>query len=349
MKRATTTRLPPEVGWHYLRAAGDEYDAVQRARIRAGNRQDAFQRNAGDALDERHKSMAEMLGVDIAGQLQGLEDDVARALRRVYRKVVPDVIVQWQQAQLGVGDLQFARLLGHLGHPRIAEPSHWEGTGSDRILVAEEPFERTVSQLVAYCGRTGDPMRRKRVGMSAEEAFGGGKPVLKMLTFLIAEAMVKAGVRKLGEPNDSVRYDIEARKAISPWGQMYLDLRREHFERLDWTPGHQHSAALHRIAKELVKELWRVAGEDPALPELRAQIAETGVSVLSTSPNARSTPPSQHKLVAGPGHRSGDTHHEPAGAGHPSTAAAASRDASTPISTATPPPQPRRLVRKRTS
>lgn len=324
MKRAIT-KLPPEVGWQILRAVGDEYDHLQDARKRAGNRQGALTRKSEQALHDHGMSMAELLDVDITARLLELEKDVDRALRRTYRQTVPNCIIEWQEAQTGVGDLQLARLLGHMGHPRIAQPYRWVGAGAHRHLVADEPFERTVSQLVAYCGRTGDPLRRKRVGMSAEEAFGGGKPALKMITYLIAESVKQSGVRKIGEPDDSVRYDVEARKAISPWGQRYLDLRREHQERLDWSPKHQDQAALHRIAKELVKQLWAVAGDDPALPELRAQI------------------------VIGPGRTLTDTRLPSAGADHNSTAAATSTSTTTPKRRTTPPPQPRRLVRKRSS
>ena len=63
----------------------------------------------------------ERLGVDVTGRLAELENDVGKALRRTYKQAAPDVIIEWQQEQLGLGDLQLAWLLGHLGHPRIAK------------------------------------------------------------------------------------------------------------------------------------------------------------------------------------------------------------------------------------
>jgi hypothetical protein len=245
-RHAKPTEGPPggqvTSGWRILRAVAEEYDALQGYRIAAGNR-------------ARYAEVTELN--DLSARTEGIEHSLGILLTRTYRQVVPAEIRAWQRAQLGIGELQLARLLGHLGHPRIATPHHWEGTGSDRELVDDEPYERTVGQLWAYCGRTGE--RRAAKGMSAEEAAQLGKPLLKMLTHLIAEAMIKAGVRQTSKPNDADDYDLDARTAISPWGRLYLDQRKINAERLDWSRGHQHNAARHRVAKEMLKQLWLVS------------------------------------------------------------------------------------------
>lgn len=182
-------------GWRILRAVAEEYDALQMYRIAAGNR-------------TSHASASVVELTDIAARTKLIEDELGKVLARTYRQMVPKAIRDWQKEQAGIGELQLARLLGHLGHPRIATPFHWVGEGAERTLVADEPFERTVSQLVAYCGRTGG--RAKRKGMTADEAMGLGKPRLRMITHLIAEGMIKAGVRQTYEPDDRVVYDHDA-------------------------------------------------------------------------------------------------------------------------------------------
>lgn len=238
---------PPDeeaIDWPHLRAVAEEYDALQGYRIAAANR-----------ASHLSESVLELNG--IAQRTKEIEDDLGKVLERTYRQVVPVEIRAWQKAQAGIGELQMARLLGHLGHPRTATPFHWEGEGKNRVLIQDPPFERGVGQLWAYCGRTGDPERRKRKGMSADDAMKGGKPMLKMLTHLIAESMIKAGIRKL--PDAPLEFSIETRVAITPWGEKYMEYRKLHAG-FAWTPGHQHNAALHRIAKDMLLGLWVVSG-----------------------------------------------------------------------------------------
>lgn len=230
-------------GWLELRIWAEMFADAQQQRIAATNR-------------------AERGGVDPAvyaaytEALETAEHVCGLALRRCFRRVVPAEIVGWQKNQLGIGEHLMARLLGHLGHPRHATPHHWEGEGSSRVLIADEPYERTVSQLWAYCGH-GDPTRRPRKGMTADEASGCGNPTLKMLVHLNAEACVKAGVRKHeGAP---VKFDPDTRYAISELGEVYLEARRLYAKHDDWSDGHQQNAALRKVGKELLKRLWRVS------------------------------------------------------------------------------------------
>lgn len=67
---------------------------------------------------------------------------------------------------------------------------HWEGEGQSRKLVDDPPYERSISQLWAYCGH-GDPDRQRYMGMDATEAFALGRPKLKMLVHLIAECAIR--------------------------------------------------------------------------------------------------------------------------------------------------------------
>ena len=97
----------------------------------------------------------------------------------------------------------------------------------------------------------------------------------KMRTFLIAEAAVKAGVRKIDDPDDSDGYDLDHRTAVSPHGQVYLDGRAKYADAVhqvecrrcgpsgkpaavgsDLSDGHKHARALRLVAKAILKDLW---------------------------------------------------------------------------------------------
>jgi len=241
-------------GWLELRTWAELYFDTQDARKAANNKARAT--GAADIF------------AGYTANLEQLEHDCKKAMLDCYKRVVPAPIIAWQQSTPGIGEHLLARLLGHLGHPVIARPHHWEGTGAKRVLVADTPYERTVSQLWQYCGH-GDPTRRIKAGMSAEELAAVGSPRLKMITHLLAEACMKAIG---GETSNGV-----VRKR-SPYRDVY-DLRRiETIDRLHaapcvrcgpkgkpapegspWSLAHQNADALRIVGKELLRDLWRVA------------------------------------------------------------------------------------------
>jgi hypothetical protein len=184
------------------------------------------------------------------------------------RRTVPAGVLAWQKAQKGIGEHLLARLLGTIGNPRWREPHHWEGTGSNRILIADEPGPRSISQLWAYCG-AGNPLLVPIAGDAVRQA-ALGNPVAKSLSWNIATACLKAGVRNEGD--DKV--------AISDYGDLYLRARKEYAERehaIDckrcgpsgkpalagspWSKAHQFGAALRKMRKEILRDLWIAAGD----------------------------------------------------------------------------------------
>jgi hypothetical protein len=196
-------------------------------------------------------------------------------MRKCYRRVVPEEIRNWQQAMGGIGEHLLARLLGHLGHPVWATPHHWEGTGSKRVLVADEPFARTVGQLWQYCGH-GAPGRIKK-GATFEELAAMGSPKLKMIVHLISEGIVKAGIRKY--PDAPAEFDPDSRYSITAYGQVYLDVRKTVADKVHtaecvrcgpsgkpaqigspWSAGHKQAHALRMVGKEILRDLWIVSG-----------------------------------------------------------------------------------------
>jgi hypothetical protein len=164
--------------------------------------------------------------------LVALERDLSRALVSLYRSTVPAGVLEWQAQTLGVGEHLLARLLGHLGHPRLATPKHWaqnstirDGEWGDaenpkRMLIDGQPFLRSCSQLLQYCGH--GAAGRRVAGMSQAEAFALGRPECKMLVNRIADSIVKAQVRT--RPTGE-------KYALGELGQLYLDTKARYAER----------------------------------------------------------------------------------------------------------------------
>lgn len=235
-----TGALPNFAAFDTLRLWAESYEDAQSARISCENRM-----LRGNVQPE-----------DFALQLDAIkigEMVCKKAMKGAYRKAAPKGVIAWQKGATGVGEHLLARLLGVVGHPVIATPYHWEGEGSQRELIADLPFERTVSQLWSYCG-TGDAARKRAKGMSANDAMALGSPRAKMLVHLIAEGCIKAGVRKIegveGSPSTATR------TAISEYGKVYLERRDKTAGREDWTDGHRHNDALRIVGKRVLRDLW---------------------------------------------------------------------------------------------
>lgn len=204
------------------------YEDAQKARIQCGNR-------IGSA------SIDPDLTTGPLDALQAAEAEMGKALRAQYRRSVPEPIRRWQTDTRGIGEHMLARLLGIIGHPVIAQPYHWEGEGADRVLVADPPFRRNVAKLWSYCGH-GDPTRKRAKGMTAEAAAGLGNPRAKMLTHLMAEAVIKSA---------------------NPGYRAVYDDRRNHTDGThpEWTKGHSHNDALHVVGKAILRDLWVASHE----------------------------------------------------------------------------------------
>ena len=245
--RASAESVPPAPApaYHELRVFAELYADVQQARIACANR-------------------AERGGLDptiLAAYLAGLresEHKLGLAMVRCYRRVVDPAIREWQQATPGIGEHLLARLLGTIGHPRHATPYHWEGSGSERVLIADPPFERNVAKLWSYCGH-GDPSRKRRKGMTAEEGAALGNPRAKMLVHLLAEAAMKC-VGSASEERATSGGSSQPTRARSPYRDVYEQGRATYATREGWTPARQHAAALRLVGKEILRDLWVVSG-----------------------------------------------------------------------------------------
>lgn len=218
------TQGPP--GWDHLRTAAEMYADHQKSRI---------------AQEGRVRSATvdpSMFEAYIAAEREQ-EQALGKQLERLLQTVAPIGVLEWAAVSSGIGDKLLGRLLGHLGHPRLAEPKYWaanpamaagefgDAANPKRKLVAGESFERTVGQLWQYCGH--GRADRRRAGMTQDEAFALGNPRCKMLVHLLAESVVKAQVRK--DPDDA-----EARIALGPLGAFYLAEKAKYAVRVHSAP-----------------------------------------------------------------------------------------------------------------
>lgn len=231
-------------GWLELRIWAEMFNDAQQQRIATVNRAER-----GGVDPEIYAPYTE--------QLEASEKVVKRQLILTYRRVVPESIRTWVKESRGLGEPLMARILGHLGHPRWATPHHWEGMGTNRVLITDPPFERTVGQLWQYCGH-GAPGRAKK-GATFDELAALGSPSLKMLVHLASECCMKS--------------------AGGPYRLVYEQARQECADKVHsvecvrcgpsgkpaqpgtpWSAGHQHAHALRITGKELLRDLWEVSG-----------------------------------------------------------------------------------------
>lgn len=165
-----------------------------------------------------------------------LEHENVLKLQKAMRK---HPLWQWAKQQKGVGEKTLARLLGIIGDPYVNATTH---------------TVRSVSQLWAYCGLHtltnpdgGSNIAARRMkGVQANWNTNA-----KTRAYLIAEALVKAGVRK---HEDGSRYPL------TEYGRVYIQ-RREHtlVTHPEWTPGHSQNDAMRILMKAFLKDLWRAA------------------------------------------------------------------------------------------
>jgi hypothetical protein len=240
-----------------LRQAAEMYADHQKLRIVTNNRIGSITVNVADYGPH-------------AAALEKLERSLSRQLVKICREAVPVGVVAWQQSEdaRGVGEHMLARLLGHLGHPHLAVPKYWarnttvaddefgDQDNPKRMLMAGEPYLRSMSQLWQFCGH-GAPLRR-RAGMTQDEAFALGNPSCKMLTHLLAESVVKGQVRNTDD----------GKIALGSLGRHYLDTKSRYAERTHSGPcsgGYTNAGGRVVFAKCKVDGHYADAG-DPFTP-----------------------------------------------------------------------------------
>jgi hypothetical protein len=224
-----------------LRTYTRSYWDAQRHRIGIGNREFSGVTDPATILEIKESA-------------RHTEDLLSKAMVRNYRDIAPEIYA-WVDDTVGLGHVLMARLLGEVGHPVWAFPSHWEGKGDERVLVADPPFKRNVAKLWAYCGH-GDPTRKLKKGMTDKELYAMGNPKARMLAHLLAESCTKSpgGVTKTG-----------VTRQRSPYRDTYDAGRARYAGRVDaetgkeWPDGRKHNASLRLTAKDILRDLWVLA------------------------------------------------------------------------------------------
>lgn len=241
-----TTRAQPIVALPALlatiRTLGGILDDLERVRIMATNRV--------GAMEARHGSSVPHLDV-ILDPVRAAEHQAELELIRAWRL---HPLASWAKNLHGVGEKSIARLIAHIGDPGVRSLGEWRGAGRDRkwIITGYEP--RTVSQLWAFCG-LGDPARKRRKGMTQEEALGLGNPAAKRQCWLIGEAFVMVRSSPYRMVYDAAREKYADRvhaKECAPCGPSGTPAAVG----TPWSLKHQLEAAKRKAVKEFLKDLW---------------------------------------------------------------------------------------------
>lgn len=232
--------------YRMLRIQASLFDNAQKFRIATSNRLFQLQ-------DEPTEKILRPI-------VESVEKDFRKSLLDAYRFYVPKGLQEFQQSIYGLGEHTFALLLGQIGDPVIAMPAHWEGEGEKRILIEDEPYARTVSQLWAYAG-VGDFKKKLKKGITAKELAERGRPYAKRNLRIITEGFLKASKGNSKYKEDYYRKKEEYNTRIH--GDVCPQCHAKEGD--PWKPGHSHSAALRYAGKAFLKDCWLVRAQE--IPE----------------------------------------------------------------------------------
>jgi hypothetical protein len=240
-----------------LKAAAANYTDATRTTTRITNRLKALQREG-------------LFDPSLQAQLERAEDgrnESARILKKLYRQCAPPAIVKFQGETQGLGDLLMAQLIGICGDLVSYTEAWWEANDEafsqhdpdsqddrekkpeKRVLVTGAVLQLGVRELWQYCGH-GDASARRRRGASQEDQFAAGHPVAKT----VAHEMAVRALYKTGKPDKNGR--VSEATPYYPW---YLKWKEQAtLSHPDWKPLRCHNHAIRRVAKAILKDLWRV-------------------------------------------------------------------------------------------
>jgi hypothetical protein len=185
-------------------------------------------------------------------ELDELERESAKLIQREWRD---HPLAEWAETVRGLGAHSCAIVVALLGgDPLVAYPMQRVGPRKSSRVEYLAPYDRSLSQLWSYAG-LGDSSRTKREGMSQSDLLALGKPLLKSRVRLIAEAFVKAGNERYREVYDAARVEYRERVHATACPPCHAK------EGDPWRPGHQHAAALRKVGKVWLADLYDAAKE----------------------------------------------------------------------------------------
>lgn len=199
---------------------GERLDDLEGARIRFGNQVAAMEREIGTATPFLYEALA---------GAHDLEKRCEKELVRIWRD---HPLAPWASEFHGLGEKSIARLIAIVG----------------------DPADRRKDQLRSYCG-SGDPNRKKRAGMSQEEAFRLGNPRAKKQAWLISTSLLRAGHRDAYDARRALTTDKTHEETCVRCGPAGKPAQPGS----PWSLAHQHADGLRLLRKWFLDELWDAA------------------------------------------------------------------------------------------
>lgn len=226
-----------------LALLADTLDDLERVRIATENRFRTLTRSVEDS-DGIQRGLGFSVEHPIVAQTEAmlslLEEAEKQAIKNLQKAVRETPFSDWIKAQKGVGEKQAARLLAAIGDP------YWNDLHGR---------PRTVSELWAYSGYSviGGAAQRRQKGQK-----NNWSDTARMRVRLVSESCIKS-------------LDGDYRKVYDAAREQYAEAVHPHDcarcgpagkPALAGSPlslGHQHSRALRRVSKEILKDLWLIA------------------------------------------------------------------------------------------
>lgn len=250
-----------------IRAASRNYLDAHRAVTRLSNRISALAR---EGLTDP------LLNQQLDFQSEARKR-IGSDLTKLYEQLAPPAIVKFQKETPGLGELYMAQLIGVVGDFVTYTEAWWEENDEDeaefdsddpdapkvrkekRVLVTGATLHCGVRDIWSYCGH-GDANRKRRRGQTQEEAFAAGSPLAKTIVHMMADF----GLRLNGKPDKNGK-----ERAMFPYYPKYVEWKAAaKAAHEDWTPGHCHNHAIRKVAKAILKDIWRVQhGFEPVYGE----------------------------------------------------------------------------------
>ena len=197
--------------------------------------------------------------------IRDLQNTSKKEVEKLFKQGYPELYA-WAREIPGLSNCWgLARLVGTIGDPFIATPSHFEKQDGKRVQVFDPPYLRTVKQLKSYCGVGDSKRRRTRRGITEAEFKTCGRKDAQSILFNI----VKGCISQTGK-----KYENRKQSLISPyrisyeqWRYFYLDtIHKEDPDECTlckgqalWSDKHQDLASRRNVAQEIIQRIWEIS------------------------------------------------------------------------------------------
>lgn len=259
----------------FLRMSVEGLLDAKKARTSAVNRAER-----GGVADKYQQEM-------LAAPAKALEAAYEKMLLDAYRTTVPTVLQDWAADIPGIASgTLFPSIIALIGNPRQAVPYKWVpgkevGSKEARVLVVDgDPYQRTVRQLWQWAG-CGDPMVAPKFVSTKDDQSAklrmGKRTTLRPRLYTFTSYLM----RQKGNENvagskyckllleswedgktktHAVQCQNKKRPPLTPNGCGTAAHPEWGEPGSTWRPGHALAHAHRIVQKELLRDLWEVAG-----------------------------------------------------------------------------------------